>query len=164
MGLTIQDAVTRRRGDAGRKAFSPCLPLPVSPCHNFSIRKRTLTDHSKLLARLIEKLLPDKEERELVVEILGQYGHEGFHAETDRVRMAILKLAGRSPERIRYFTLQACRDYRDVLCAAEYPCQTGQHFLKEKDPERYVQLEKEDREQYRLWYLGILWEGKTGEQ
>ena len=123
-----------------------------------------MTDHSKLLPRLLEKLFPREEERELVVDILEQYGHEGFHPEKDRVRIAILKLGGRSPDRIRYFTLQACRDYRDVLAGAEYPNQIGHYPWREKDPERQAKLEAEDREQYRLWYLGILWEGKSGEQ
>ncbi len=118
-----------------------------------------MTDHSKLLPRLIEKLFSQEEERELVLDILGQYGHEGFHPEKDRVRMAILKLAGRDPDRIRYFTLQACRDYRDVLAGAEYPNHMVHHPWREKDPERLAQIVAEDREQYRMWYLGILWEG-----
>lgn len=118
-----------------------------------------MTDYAKLLPRLLEKLFPNEEERNLVMDILSQYGHEGFHREIARVRMAILKLAGRSPERVRYYTLMACRDYRDVLSAAEYPNQVGKYFLMEKDPERYQELVEEDKRQYQLWYLGILWEG-----
>lgn len=120
-----------------------------------------MTDHVKLLPRLLDKMFPSREERDLVVEILGQYGHQGFHRELDRVRMAVLKLAGRSPERIRYYTLMACRDYRDVLAAAEYPHQMGQYNLRDKDPERYRALVEEDQRQYREWYLGVLWE-KSG--
>jgi hypothetical protein len=116
-----------------------------------------MTDHSKLLPRLIEKLFPVAPEREQVIEILGQYGHEGIHPEGDRVRMAILKLAGRSPEKVRYFTLQACRDYRDVLAGAEYPGEMGHYPWREKDPERLEQIQAEDREQYQSWYLDILW-------
>lgn len=109
-------------------------------------------------------MFPVKTDRELVEEILGQYRHEGFHPEICRVRMAILKLAGRSPERIRYFTLMACRDYRDVLSAAEYPNQIGKYYLKEKNPAEYDELVEEDERQYQNWYLGILWEGMAGEQ
>ena len=119
-----------------------------------------MTDHSKLLPRLLEKLFPLEEERELVVDILGQYGSEDFQREGDRVRMAILKLAGRSPEQIRYYALQACRDYRDVLVAAEYPKQMGYYPWRENDPVRYHEIVEEDKRQYQKWYLGILWEGK----
>ena len=76
--------------------------------------------------------------------------------------MAILKLAGRSPEQIRYYTLMACRDYRDVLAGAEYPKQMGHYPWREKDPERLAQITAEDKEQYQSWYLGILWEGGKG--
>lgn len=117
-----------------------------------------MIDHSKLLPRLTEKLFPDPEERELVLDILGQYGHEGLHPEKDRVRMAILKLAGRSPDQIRYYTLMACRDYRDVLAGAEYPKHMGHYPWREKDPERLAQIQAEDKEQYQSWYLGVLWE------
>ena len=117
-----------------------------------------MTDHSKLLPRLIEKLFPQKQERELVLDILSQYGSGDFHREADRVRMAILKLAGKSPEQVRYYTLQACRDYRDVLASAEYPKQMGHYPWRDKDPERLAQIKAEDREQYQSWYLGILWD------
>lgn len=123
-----------------------------------------MIDHSKLLPRLLDKLFPGIEERKLVSDILGQYGHENFHPEKERVRMAILKLAGRSPERIRYYTLMACRDYRDVLSAAEYPNQMGKYFLRDQDPDLYDELVEEDKRQYQAWYLGIIWEGQTGEQ
>ena len=117
-----------------------------------------MTDHSKLLPRLLEKLFPQEEEREQVVDILGQYGSGDLQWEGDRVRMAILKLASRSPEQIRYYTLMACRDYRDVLAGAEYPKQMGHYPWREKDPERLAQITAEDLEQYQSWYLGILWE------
>jgi hypothetical protein len=115
------------------------------------------------LPRLLEKLFPKADERELIVDILGQYGSGDLQREGDRVRMAILKLAGRSQEQMRYYTLMACRDYRDVLAAAEYPKQMGHYPWREKDPERQAKLEAEDREQYRAWYLGVLWEGKDRE-
>lgn len=123
-----------------------------------------MIDHANVLPRILEKLFPGEDGRAEVLEILEHYGHAPFQPEKARVRMAILKLAGRSPERIRYFTLQACRDYRDVLSAAEYPGQAGHWNLRKKDPARYERLVQEDLEQYRLWYLGILWEGEAGEQ
>jgi len=122
-----------------------------------------MIEHSKYLPRIMEKMFSAEEDREVAVEILGQYGHEGFHPEIARVRMAILKLAGRSPEHLRYYTLMACRDYRDVLSAAEYPNQVGKYYLKEKDPARYDELVEKDEKQYQAWYLGILWE-EAGQQ
>lgn len=119
-----------------------------------------MIDHSKLLPRILEKMFPDDEERELALEILGQYGHSEFHREWDRVKMAILKLSGKSTERMRYYTLMACRDYRDVLSAAEYPNQIGKYHLKEKDPVRYDAFVEEDKEQYLNWYTGVIWDGK----
>jgi len=119
-----------------------------------------MTDHRKLLPKLLEKMFPLEEDQALVVDIMGRYGHEEFHREAERVKMAILKLAGRSPERIRYYTLMACRDYRDVLSAAEYPNQVGKDFLREKDPARYSQIVEKDKKQYQDWYLGVLW-GKS---
>ena len=117
-----------------------------------------MTDHAKLLQRVLEKLAPDEKDRAALTEVLGRYGLSRWQPEGDRVRLAILKLAGSgSIERVRYFTLQACRDYRDVLTAAEYPNQSSRHFLREKDPEEYARLCAKDREQYRDWYLGILW-------
>jgi hypothetical protein len=113
------------------------------------------------LPRLLEKLFPIEEDRELIIDILDQYGSGDLQREVDRVQMAILKLAGRSPEQIRYYTLQACRDYRDVLAAAEYPKQMGYYPWRDKDPERLAQIEAEDMEQYQSWYLGILWQGKV---
>ena len=118
-----------------------------------------MTDHSKLLPRLLEKLFPREEERDQIIDILGQYGGEDFQREADRVRMAILKLAGKSPEQVRYYTVMACRDYRDVLAAAEYPKHMGYYPWRENDPERLAQITAEDLEQYQSWYLGILWEG-----
>ena len=122
-----------------------------------------MTDHSKLLPRILEKMFPDPDTRDQVADILEQYGQAQFQKEWDRVKMAILKLAGKSPERVRYYTLMACRDYRDVLAAAEYPKEMGYYPWRENDPERLAQIQKEDLQQYREWYLGILWEEKNGD-
>ncbi len=132
---------------------------PFDQLRRTGIPNSKMTDHSKLLPRLLEKLFPLEDERQLVVDILQQYGHEGFHPEKERVRVAILKLGGKSPERIRYYTLMACRDYRDVLAGAEYPNQMGHYPWREKDPDRHDELVERDKQQYQDWYLGILWEG-----
>ena len=123
-----------------------------------------MIDYSKLLPRILEKMFPDPDIREEIVDVMDQYGHAEFQREGDRVRMAILKLAGKSPERVRYYTLMACRDYRDVLAAAEYPGEIGYYPWKENDPERLEQIRGEDLQQYQEWYLGILWDGKEAEK
>lgn len=102
-------------------------------------------------------MFPESDARDEVVDIMDQYGRAEFHKEGDRVRMAILKLAGKSPERVRYYTLMACRDYRDVLGAAEYPKQMGYYPWLKNDPEHLARITKEDLEEYRDWYLGLLW-------
>ena len=56
-----------------------------------------------------------------VMAMLGEYGAEDWQREADRVRLATLKLAGGSMERLRYEVEGAKCDYRDVLAPAEYP-------------------------------------------
>jgi hypothetical protein len=56
-----------------------------------------------------------------VLAMLGEYGTEGWQREPYRVRLATLKLAAGSIERLRYQIEGAKCDYRDVLAPAEYP-------------------------------------------
>ena len=56
-----------------------------------------------------------------VLAMLDEYGRETWQGEPHRVRVAALKLAAGSIERLRYEIEGAKRDYRDVLAAAEYP-------------------------------------------
>jgi len=56
-----------------------------------------------------------------VLAMLGEYGTEGWHRESDRVRLAVLKLAAGSLEMLRQEIEVAKSDYRDVLVGAEYP-------------------------------------------
>jgi hypothetical protein len=51
---------------------------------------------------------------------LTRYGREPHHQEVDRVRAAILRLAGSDLAKVRQMTDAACLDYRDVLLWAEY--------------------------------------------
>lgn len=52
---------------------------------------------------------------------------EGFQHEHLRVRMACLKLAEGSIERLAQQVASACKDYRDALACAEYPAYTSAH-------------------------------------
>jgi hypothetical protein len=56
-----------------------------------------------------------------VLAMLAEYGKETWHREAYRVRVAVLKLAAGSIERLRNEIEGAKCDYRDVLAAAEYP-------------------------------------------
>jgi hypothetical protein len=116
-----------------------------------------MIDHGLLLIRVVEKLFPEKAERDRITRILNRYGGSKFQSESARVKLGILKLAGKSPELIQYYTMQACRDYRDILTAAEYPNQFKNPFLRKNDPAGYARLVEEDRKQYTNWYLRILW-------
>jgi hypothetical protein len=53
--------------------------------------------------------------------ILGSYGAERWHGESDRVRLAALKLASGNLELLRRQIEVVKCDYRDVLVVAEYP-------------------------------------------
>jgi hypothetical protein len=56
-----------------------------------------------------------------VLAMLDEYGAESWQHDPHRVRLAALKLAAGSIERLRYQLETAKRDYRDVLAPAEYP-------------------------------------------
>lgn len=56
-----------------------------------------------------------------IYSILARYGEDSFHRETDRVRLAVLKLASGDVSRLKTEIEGATCDYRDTLAAAEYP-------------------------------------------
>jgi hypothetical protein len=53
--------------------------------------------------------------------MLNEYGAEKWQPEADRVRLAVLKLANRNLQQLRYWLEQAKCDWRDALGPAEYP-------------------------------------------
>lgn len=57
----------------------------------------------------------------LALAMLEEYGAEEWHREADRVRLAVLKVAAGSIEKLRSVIETAKADYRDVLASAEYP-------------------------------------------
>jgi hypothetical protein len=116
-----------------------------------------MVEYKVILKNVLEKLFPSPDELEKVNEVLGKYGGASWQPEGDRVRLAILKLAGKNLEQIQYYTLQACRDYRNILASAESPNQMANPYIRKNDPDRFAELVEEDKKQYRDWYLGILW-------
>ena len=116
----------------------------------------TNRDYGALLPKVLEALYPDEEERACVERRLSAYGKQRYHRDTDRVRVGILRLASAEPEKLGRFVDLACGDYRDLLCAAEYPLTSGRWGLREKDPEKHAKLSARERAEYEEWLAGLL--------
>lgn len=82
--------------------------------------------------------------------LLNLYGNETWQPETDRVRLACLKLAAGNIKTLESAVNNACVDYRDVLAWAEYPASVrmdGANLAEKK------QATEADWKQYQDWYL-----------
>jgi hypothetical protein len=112
------------RTRAGRVSFQferHWPPASVSsPFASDMTSQPTPTVTSADVERIIRRDFPADRVPE-VFAMLDEYGRESWHRETHRVRVAALKLAAGSMERLRYEIEGAKCDYRDVLAAAEYP-------------------------------------------
>jgi len=98
----------------------------------------------------IENLFPEASEREKASVVLARYGEEEYEQESDRVRLAILKLAGPNPSiaKLQEFTNAAKGDFRDVLAWAEYPRQSRRSSAKGAVK---LELANADLEEYETW-------------
>lgn len=86
-----------------------------------------------------------------VMTLLNECGIEKFGSEAPRVRLACLKLAGGSFEKLRKVIDVAKVDWRDVLASAEYP-EYGRKAWGKKLPESELrQVYEDDWKQYRDW-------------
>lgn len=88
-----------------------------------------------------------------VLAVLEEYGHESWHRETYRVRVAVLKLAAGKFKKLRQGIENAKKDYRDVLAYAEYPG----YFMHIPGPARPPADEERrvveaDWKQYQEWF------------
>lgn len=115
-----------------------------------------MDEKEKLLDAIMRKLFPDTSLRSEISSILNTYGRADWQAEGPRVKLAILKLSNGKPAQIRYYTVQACRDYRDILATAETPKQLANPYVRKNDPELYARLGEEDRKQYEDWIREVL--------
>lgn len=84
--------------------------------------------------------------------MLGEYGTDSWHRESDRVRLAALKLASGSLGKLRQAIETAKSDYRDVLAVAEYP----DYFKRVPrpgvlSPEQERRIVESDWKQYQDW-------------
>ena len=85
----------------------------------------------KLLERKLQSMFPDDFTRRRVRKILLDYGRGAHEREPDRVRLAILKLAGTELRSVEKYTGYARDDYRTILAWAEYPRQARQWVAPE---------------------------------
>lgn len=117
-------------------------------------------DYATLYPEILDKLFPDPTVRRQVEATLDQYGSEEAHLEVRRVRLAVLKLAGRDLEAIKRNVDYACIDYRDVLAWAKYPnaMRVPSWRLPEDSPEK-KQITTADRRQYQDWLDMVLQQG-----
>ena len=52
------------------------------------------------------------------------------------------------PEKLEAYTVLACVDYRDLLCAAEYPLSSRRFGLRENNSEKYRKLQEQESTEY----------------
>ncbi len=108
-------------------------------------------NEKEILSQKLTAMFPDKKTKDQAIAILAGYGTEPSEPEPDRVRLAILKLAGADMDCLQETTIGAKRDYRDVLAWAEYPNQTIARALP--DGHRKEKLIQIDLKQYEDWLL-----------
>lgn len=79
--------------------------------------------------------------------VLQEYGAEEWEA--DRLRLACLKLANGGLEALRREVYQAKLDFRDTICAAEYPNHSRKMTWRNRDQEEEAM--RRDWKQYEDW-------------
>ena len=103
----------------------------------------------KLLERKLQSMFPDDFTRRRVRKILLDYGRGAHEREPDRVRLAILKLAGAELRSVEKYTGYARDDYRTILAWAEYPRQARQWVMPDAEEKR--KLSEADLTEYEDW-------------
>jgi len=88
-----------------------------------------------------------------VLEILELYGADGGERETQRVRLAVLKLCGGDLNELLEMIEAAKDDDRDLLAWAESPNQlrTSPFEFAAMPPEASNEVRESDRRQYLAW-------------
>ena len=107
-------------------------------------------DFAEHLEQKLALLFPDLDQRASAEVELGRYGIGDHEPEAERVRLAILKLAGDDLDRLRSNVRAAKGDYRDVLAWAEYPAQIKADSWRLPEGER-ERLKQADLAQYLAW-------------
>jgi hypothetical protein len=102
-----------------------------------------------LLECKLEVMFPEDFTRRKVRKILQNYGSGMHEREPDRVRLAILKLAGAELRSVEEYTGYAREDYRNILAWAEYPRQAQQWVMPEADEKQ--KMVDADLAEYEEW-------------
>ena len=134
--------------ECGKKRVRKREHIPID-CSIIPNVTKTI-NFSATLSRKLREMLPDPGERKRFRSELWRYGVEKHEKEDARVRLAVLKVAGLSAQRIHEWVDIAKRDYRDVLSAAEYPNQLRAATWRMEAEERSA-LGHKDLEQYLAW-------------
>lgn len=106
------------------------------------------------LERKLLELFPAEGLRDAARSALRRYGRESWHYEADRVRLAILKLAGGDLTSIDKQVDAANVDYRDTLAAAEYPEYSKLRPGVDPESAEAKRAIEADRQQYLDWIGG----------
>lgn len=108
-------------------------------------------NEKEILSQKLAVMFPNDKHKDQARKILSEYGTEPSEPEPDRVRLAILKLAGANIDCLKETTTGAKRDFRDILAWAEYPNQTIARSLPDgHKKEKLIQI---DLKQYEDWLL-----------
>jgi len=105
----------------------------------------------KDVIRIVQRDFP-AEQFDIVMSILNEYGTETMQRGVNRVRLAVLKLAGGILQALRREIDAAKSDYRDVLACAEYP-----EYMQKVLPSGGLAEDKRDKiiradwKQYQSW-------------
>lgn len=109
-------------------------------------------DYARLLDHALKHLFRISSRRAEATRILQQYGSSSTEPERDRVRLAILKLAGADLAQIQTAVVAAKEDYEDTLSWAEAPRATQLLMANRKIPSaQKPQIAAQDRQQYDNW-------------
>lgn len=112
-------------------------------------------DYQAVFPVALKHMYPDEKQRREVESRLNKYGTQSFHKEKYRVVLGVLYLAYQAPEKLETLINLACTDYRDLLCAAEYPYSSRDWCLKDTDPEKYRILQVKEQSEYLSWVQTI---------
>jgi len=108
--------------------------------------------YQRIIERKLNTLFPLASDRLSATAMLLQYGNSASENEPERVRLAILKLAGSDLLELKRMVEGAKEDYRDIIAWAEYPRQIRMQIGNRKlnDIEK-MKIEKEDLSEYDSW-------------
>ncbi|HXV59705.1 MAG TPA: hypothetical protein VEK15_03360 [Vicinamibacteria bacterium] len=104
----------------------------------------------------VDSIWSTADARRRALEILRRYAGDGSESGQTRIRLAMLKLAAGSLDKLEELLEDAQRDFRDVVAAAEYPEALrskhlrGPHLSPEEQREREA-IRQRDRRQYERW-------------